>query len=89
MTYTKIMVLDYMARRQVDVLVVILLFLGFIIFLLVAYIYHDYRRHKRPLLQADPHVNYSVIHHVRMVTIPMLKYRISFKFERNTGVKRF
>ena len=41
-----------------------------------AYVYIDYRKHKKPLLLADPKVHYGFGHHVSVVTIPLLRYRI-------------
>lgn len=46
-----------------------------------AFIYYDYRRHKKPLVAEDSHVRYTLLHHVKVVTIPLLKYRLSFQFE--------
>lgn len=50
--------------------------------LLLAYVYRDYRRHKKPLETVDPHVAYSLAHHVRVVTIPILKYRVRVSVEK-------
>ncbi len=43
----------------------------------ILYLFIDYRRHKKPLILADPNVQYSFVHHLHQVTIPMFKYRIS------------
>ena len=77
------------AQIRIELLTAILVFLGLIIVALVIYIYRDYKKHKLPLIQADPRAKYSVVHHVRMVTIPMLRYRINVKFERNNHVSRY
>jgi hypothetical protein len=47
-----------------------------------AYVYLDYRKHKQPLLEADPDAHYTLGHHVRVVTLPLLKYRLSVRFEK-------
>lgn len=54
------------------------------IFLIVAtiYAYIDYRRHKRPLSNADPNVKYSFWHHLRVVSLPVIKYRLSINVDR-------
>lgn len=53
--------------------------IGLLALFLIAtiYLFIDYRRHKRPLVQADPHVKYTFAHHLHQVTIPLFKYRIS------------
>lgn len=49
-----------------------------------SYIYVDYREHKKPLLREDPKVKYTLTHHVKKVTIPLVKYRISLRLERKS-----
>lgn len=51
--------------------------LGAALIVTVMYLFIDYRRHKKPLVQADPNVRYSFAHHLHQVTIPLFKYRIS------------
>lgn len=53
-----------------------------ILVLIVGYTFYDYRRHKRPLLEIDPNVSYGYFHHIKVVTIPVTKYRISSLFDR-------
>lgn len=43
-----------------------------------AYVVYDWRRHRKPLITQDPNVHYTIWHHLRVVTIPVFKYRISF-----------
>ncbi len=52
-----------------------------------AYTYWDYRRHKQPLVADNPDAQhtYTYLHHVRVVTIPLLKYRVNVSFARSTG----
>lgn len=45
-------------------------------------IYFDYRRHKKPLRAADPTVKYSLMHHMKVVTIPLCRYRISISISK-------
>ncbi len=44
-----------------------------------SYTYYDYRRHKRPLMDVDNSIRYSYtyLHHLRTVSVPTVKYRIS------------
>lgn len=57
-------------------IVVILLVLEFSWLLL------DYYKHRKPLLAVDPEVEYSLIHHIRQVTIPIIKYRFNNMFKK-------
>ena len=50
--------------------------LGALIIVISAYLFIDYRRHKRPLVQEDPKVKYTFAHHLHQVTIPLFKYRL-------------
>lgn len=63
-----------------------LIIVGFIaggLLLLVAYLYRDYRKHRHPLLAMDPMIRYSFIHHLRVVTFPLLRYRLHSFFHRH------
>lgn len=53
----------------------------------VMWSYGDYRRHKAPLLQEDRQLarGYTYWHHVRVVTFPLLRYRLTFIFEKRTS----
>jgi hypothetical protein len=53
------------------------------------YLYIDYRRHKKPLSAIDPSVNYSFAHHIKVVTIPVFKYRLMVSLSRNKPSKRY
>jgi predicted ABC-type sugar transport system permease subunit len=48
----------------------------------LAFIYVDYRKHKKPLTAIDPYVNYTFMHHVKVVSIPMFRYRLRFSVEK-------
>lgn len=53
---------------------------------ILAYGAYDYRRHKKPLVEADPNTRYTLGHHVRVVAIPLLKYRLSLRFEKKPSI---
>jgi len=60
----------------------------------LSYIYFDFLRHRKPLKEQDPGVRYSFAHHLKVVTIPLLKYRVSIgvsKVGKNNSdnVRRF
>ncbi len=57
---------------------------GFLIILGTIYTYVDYRKHKKPLQEADPFLasTYTYWHHLRVVTIPLAKYRFSISIEK-------
>lgn len=55
---------------------------GFLIILVVAWLYRDYRKHKKPLQKLDPKVNYSFWHHLHVVSLPLIKYRLSINVDR-------
>ena len=48
------------------------------------YTYRDYRKHKRPLKQINPNLarTYTYWHHLKVVAIPMAKYRLTVRVER-------
>lgn len=65
-----------------------------ILLAVVIYVYLDYRRHKKPLLSVDPNVNYSLFHHIAVVTIPIFRYRLSIRLSKvnpqnSKGVHKF
>ncbi len=41
----------------------------------LAYVGIDYRQHRKPLKLADPAVDYTLPHHIRIVTMPLLSYK--------------
>ncbi len=57
---------------------------GFLLLVGVIYTYTDYRKHKKPLQEADPFLasNYTYWHHLRVVTVPLAKYRFSISIEK-------
>lgn len=63
-----------------------------LILVAAVYTYIDYRRHRKPLVEADPHASqtYTYRHHVSTVTIPLMRYRISISLSRQPkGITRF
>ncbi len=58
--------------------------LGSIIIAIVAYTYIDYRRFKKPLMIAEPNIakQYTYWHHLKVVRLPIAKYRVMVVFER-------
>jgi hypothetical protein len=48
----------------------------------IAWLYRDYRRHKKPLKSLDPKVKYSFWHHLHVVSLPVIKYRLSINIDR-------
>lgn len=60
------------------------LLIGLPLVTVVLYLRIDYRRHRKPLLEIDPMVHYTFFHHVKVVTIPLLSYRISFYVSKKT-----
>lgn len=49
--------------------------------------YYDYRRHKQPLLAVDDSVQYSYFHHLKVVSLPVMKYRFSVGLDRKVDQK--
>lgn len=44
-------------------------------------VYVQYLKHKAPLKAVDPNVKYGFFHHVQIVTIPLIRYRLARKKE--------
>lgn len=63
------------------VMLLIILLVAVISIILVC-TFLDYGRHRRPLVEADPNIRYTLGHHVRVVTIPLLRYRLHIRFEK-------
>jgi len=51
-----------------------------IIIAITSYLYIDFRAHKKPLRAIDPDVKYTFLHHIRLVSMPRLKYRVAVTF---------
>ena len=48
----------------------------------VVWLKFDYNRHKKPLVAIDSNVDYTFWHHIKVVTIPLLSYRITFMIQK-------
>ena len=62
-----------------------------IVVAIIAYIYtyHDYKKHKTPLLYADPNVQYTYGHHLKYVSIPLFRYRLVMRLQKNPNFSKF
>lgn len=47
----------------------------------------DYRRHKRPLEEANKTIKYSFWHHLKVVSIPLLRYRLAINLYKRSESK--
>lgn len=65
-------------------LIVLAIPFGIVILVAAVVTYRDYRKHKKPLIDADPVAasSYTYWHHLKVVTVPVAAYRIRFTFER-------
>ena len=61
--------------------------IGLLIIAGSVFTYYDYRRHKQPLLAVDDSVQYSYFHHLKVVSLPVMKYRFSVGLDRKVGQK--
>ena len=58
----------------------------------IVYAFIDYRHHRKPLAQADvgAALPYTFSHHIRVVTIPLLRYRLSISIKKKpSNITRF
>ena len=67
-----------------SVILVMAIFVAFIVGGLAMFAHIDFEKHKKPLQEIDPNVNYTYFHHLKVVTIPLLKYRVSFVLSKNS-----
>lgn len=56
--------------------VTILIPIGLAFITTMSYVLFDWRRHLRPLREQNPHVHYTLSHHIAVVTLPAAKYRL-------------
>jgi hypothetical protein len=74
-----------LAKSGTEVVVIIAaVILGGIVLGVLLYVLYDYHRHKKPLVEADPNTHYTLSHHIRLVTLPLLRYRLQLKFKKKT-----
>lgn len=65
------------------VIIITGIIVAFIVGALAMYTRIDFKRHKEPLKQIDPNVRYTYAHHIKVVTIPLLRYRISLFLDKH------
>lgn len=60
--------------------------IGFILIIGALYTYIDYHKHKKPLVQMEPQLSksYTYWHHLKVVSIPLVKYRLFVHVEKKT-----
>lgn len=75
------------ALANTGILTVLGAFLGSLIIAVALatyiYTYQDYKKHKAPLLNANPNTHYSYSHHLKYVSIPTVQYRIIANFQKD------
>lgn len=69
-------------RLSVNVLIFTSLVIAVPLVIIVVWLKADYNRHKKPLLEIDPNVKYTFWHHVKVVSIPLMSYRITFMIQK-------
>lgn len=79
---------------SINVFIIFALIFVVAILLLLAFVFADYKRHKKPLRAIDPNISYSFLHHLKVVTLPLFRYRLSIKVSRanplsKDGLHRF
>lgn len=78
--------LIFFAKNEGRLSMSVFAFTSFIIALpllvIVVWLKADYNRHKKPLLAIDPNVKYTFWHHVKVVSIPLMSYRITFMIQK-------
>lgn len=72
---------------QTGVVTTFLVLSGLLLISLTIWTYIDYRRHKRPLKQASARVKYTFWHHLKVVSIPLLRYRLSINLYKKAPNK--
>ena len=62
--------------------------LSTILVVLFAITYRDYKRHRKPLAQMDSGAGrqYTYIHHMKVVSFPMLRYRFSISVQKKSNL---
>ena len=63
-------------------LLILLIIAVVIIGVPIIIVFGQYRRHRAPLKAVDPSISYSFGHHIAIVTIPMIRYRLQAKFKK-------
>ncbi|MBP9827393.1 hypothetical protein KBC99_02875 [Candidatus Saccharibacteria bacterium] len=55
--------------------------ISLLILMSILKMYRDYIHHRAPLIAENPHIHYTFLHHIKVVTIPVFRYRISIVFQ--------
>lgn len=48
-----------------------------------SYTVWDWQRHRAPIVAENPENHYTLLHHLKVVTLPVFRYRISFVVSRS------
>jgi len=72
---------------QTGAVTAFLILAGLLLLTLTMWTLIDYHRHKRPLKEANKKINYSFWHHLKVVSIPLLRYRLSVNVYKRTPSK--
>ena len=78
---------DVTKLAQTGALTGFLILSGLLLLSLTAWSYIDYRRHKKPLKQASAKVKYTFWHHLKVVSFPLLRYRLSISIYKRAPNK--
>lgn len=72
------------------VITVAAMIVGILMVVGAIYTFVDYRRHRRPLEESDRFLasEYTYWHHLKVVTIPLAKYRLTFKLEKSKSTPK-
>ncbi|MDQ5886615.1 MAG: hypothetical protein QG628_1012 [Patescibacteria group bacterium] len=79
---------------NLNIFIVISVIVIVIVSLFIILVLADYNRHKKPLRAIDPTIDYSLMHHLHVVTLPLFRYRLSIKISKanplsKDGLHRF
>jgi hypothetical protein len=72
---------DFELVGQQGFVLILASILGYFIYEFMG-LYIDYLLHRKPLLAVDPDVHYPLRHHVKQVTLPLIRYRTSGLFSK-------
>ncbi len=72
---------DFEFAGQQGLVLILASILGYIIYEFIG-LYIDYLQHRKPLLAVDPDVHYPLSHHIKQVTFPLIRYRMSGLFSK-------
>lgn len=70
------------ATVSAGVIIITAIAIALPVLIVFTYLRVDYLKHKRPLQQIDPNVKYTFLHHMKVVTIPLFSYRLTFVVQK-------